>query len=469
MARASSGWGLIAAMWWLSACGMSAPMSAGGGTGASTGGALDLNYARATVAAGHVPEPEAFAPEGLFAEHDMPIAGAACTELFCAQVGAALAPDVAVAAAGGLETRGYVQVGLASNVDLAALHRAPLNAAVVIDNSGSMAGGKLDAVKQAAEALVDKLGPDDLITVVRFDAVSQVLQEPVAVTDREAVKRTILAIAVGGSTCIECGLREGFSRLASRHGEARSSRLFLFTDAQPNVGATGEGEFMQLLQTNGERGIGTTAFGVGLDFGQALATKITSVRGANYAFLDTEDHMRAVFDQDFDAMVTPVAYDLELELQPEPGAALQSVYGVPGGDSTSLKTQVKTVFLSRNHSAIVARLSAVPPGARLAGLTVRYATPVGAARQSQADAMAPGGAAPSYSCDGTHLAVTLTRFVVGAREAARLYHGGDFAAAVAEADRVASFMDAEATATGDAGLRREADFAHALAAVIANR
>jgi Ca-activated chloride channel family protein len=464
----SGKWAVAVGAMWLAACGNSG-MYAGvsGGAGARTGGATDWNLARSKVASGQVPTPEDFPAEGLFAQHDMPIAGAACTDTFCAQLGVALAPDVALSPDGGLGTAGYVQVGLASNIDLATLHRAPLNAAVVIDRSGSMAGGKLDAVKTAAMALVDKLGPDDLLTIVRFDSASEVVQEPVAVTNPAALKQVISNITVGGSTCIECGLRDGFNRLARHNDATRSSRLFLFTDEQPNVQGTTPGDFLPLLTQNGEAGIGITTFGVGLDFGQAIAEQISAVRGANYAYLDSPEHIAAVFDQDFDALVTPVAYDLTLELTPETGTTLQTVYGIPGGDTTTVKTTVKTVFLSRTRGAIVARLSAVPAGTRLGSLAVSYSTPSGDARSSQADAVTPSGAAPSYSCDGTHVAVVLTRLVAGAREACRLFHAGDEVGAKAEAARVAAFMDTEATATGEAGLRTEADFAAALAKVIA--
>src|SRR6516165_6347044 len=57
-------------------------------------------------------------------------------------------------------------------IDLSALagkqkvRRTPLNLAVVLDKSGSMTGAKLEKTKQAAMQLVDRLGPDDVLSLV---------------------------------------------------------------------------------------------------------------------------------------------------------------------------------------------------------------------------------------------------------------------------------------------------------------
>lgn len=307
----------------LTACGSS--LSGGfSEAGASAGGAKDLSRARAKLAKGEVPRVEDFTFEGMFSEHDLPIGGPACNQLLCIRAGSATAPDVDASN----KPAAWVQLGMSSNVDLSRFKRPNLNAAIVLDNSGSMGTDKMEAAKAAAEKLIDLLGPDDLLTVVRFDSFSQVLIGPEPVSDKERFKAVVRKIHAGGSTCIECGLKDAFGKLKPVLSGKRANRVFLFTDAMPNVGATGEGEFMKLLEGAANDGLFTSVFGVGLDFGQALATRITSVRGANYAFLATAEQVSKVFDEDFDMLVTPIAFDLTLTFQPK-GMSLASVYGVP--------------------------------------------------------------------------------------------------------------------------------------------
>jgi Ca-activated chloride channel family protein len=70
-----------------------------------------------------------------------------------------------------------------------------------------------------------------------------------------------------------------------------------------------------------------------------------------------------VFELDFDYLVTPLAYDMQLVFRPAFGFRIVDVYGVPtwtpGEDLVDL--EVATLFLSRNHGAILVRLEPVSP------------------------------------------------------------------------------------------------------------
>ncbi|MFY0564713.1 hypothetical protein ACN28E_12730 [Archangium lansingense] len=150
-----------------------------------------------------------------------------------------------------------------------------------------------------------------------------------------------------------------FNQLATRQVEpSRSRRLFLFTDAMPNVGATGDGEFMELLSSHAQKGRETTVFGVNIAFGQELVTKISSVRGSNYFYLSDAERTRKVFEEDFDFLVTPIADDLRMALAPAEGFRVEAVYGLPGVEpgASEAVMDVATVFLSRRRGAVLARL-----------------------------------------------------------------------------------------------------------------
>ena len=73
-------------------------------------------------------------------------------------------------------------------------NRVPLNIAVVIDHSGSMAGAKIEKTKQAAMQLIDRLTPQDNLALIEFDDRVDVLFPSQHVVDREALKAQVQRI-----------------------------------------------------------------------------------------------------------------------------------------------------------------------------------------------------------------------------------------------------------------------------------
>ncbi|WP_375771248.1 VWA domain-containing protein [Archangium gephyra] len=464
----------LAALWaafTLVGCGVSG--APGGGYGATPGGAQDIALARTKIDHGQIPEPEDFVAEGLYSEHDLPLDGPACEQVLCLRTATGIAPALDT---GRQEV--FVQVGFSSNVDPATFHRKPLDVALVIDHSGSMSGEPMEAVKAAARTLVDKLDGNDTFSLVIFDHTTETLVTQGQVKDRAALKRAIDTIHEAGSTCIECGLRDGFKQLAKVQADAsRARRLFLFTDAMPNVGATGEGEFMDLLRSHAQQGRDTTVFGVNIAFGQALVTKISSVRGANYFYLSDAERTRKVFDEDFDFLVTPIAYDLKMALAPAEGYRVEAVYGLPGVEpgASEAVMDVATVFLSRRRGAVLARLSGpgqTQPNQQLVSSSFSFSPAEGAAPAAVTLSASYEGGEPLestatwYSQRSVRKTVALTNFILGARMACTHWMKGEREQALEVANRTEALLKAEAEALDDAPLRAEAELAGKLAALM---
>lgn len=442
------------------------------GGGATPGGAQDMGLARRKIAEGIVPEPEDFVAEGLYSEHDLPLDGAPCDQVLCLRT----ATGIATALDTGRQEV-FVQVGFSSNVDPTTFHRKPLDAALVIDRSGSMHGEPIEAVKEAARRLVAKLEENDTFSLIIFDDTALTLVEQTPVNDREALLHAIDTIYDAGGTCIECGLKAGFQQLATREkDDSRARRLFLFTDAMPNVGMTGEGEFTELLRSNSSEGRDTTVFGVNIVFSQSLVTAISAVRGANSFYLSGPERTRTIFDEDFDYLVTPIAYDLKMALTPAEGFKVEAVYGLPGVEPGASQAEmvVSSVFLSRRSGAILARLSRVEdisPAQSVMTGNLSFQTTGGGESRTTLTASYEGSEPLSsteawYSQRSVRKAVALTNFILGARSASELWKKGEKTAARALADRMAALLQAEADRMDDAPLRTEAELALKLAALM---
>lgn len=110
--------------------------------------------------------------------------------------------------------------------------RLPLNFALVLDRSGSMAGAKLNTMKQAVKNIIDQLDPADVISIVTFETKTQVLVPAQPATNKTELKRQVDRIDDGGGTNLAQALREGINQVEKWHAPERVSRIVLLTDGE---------------------------------------------------------------------------------------------------------------------------------------------------------------------------------------------------------------------------------------------
>src|SRR5690606_30909337 len=160
---------------------------------------------------------------------------------------------------------------------------------------------------------------------------SHVHLSPTSLSRREQVLASIDQIHSAGSTAMEEGLRVGYDLARRTRAKFRgSTRVMLFTDERPNVGATEAESFMGMARQASASGIGLTTVGVGTHFGAELATAISNVRGGNLVFFPNPADMQARFQREFDTLVTELAHDFKLTIKPRSGSEIAGVYGLPG-------------------------------------------------------------------------------------------------------------------------------------------
>lgn len=410
----------------------------GGSYGATVGGQKDIAQARALIASGQVPAPGLIATEGLLAEHDFATEGGACSSLFCAR------PAVArhtLRSTGKQEL--FVHVGMLSGLS-ADWQRPPADIMVAVDKGGSMSID-LKETLQGIALMIDRLRPDDRFGMVVFDDTAAVLIPLGPVTDKEATKAQVQNVgAAGGFAGVLDGAQLAFEALADARTEGRLSRMMFFACGLPPVG---DARFDALVKQNADAGIGLSFFGILVGGSYESARYFSSQHGGNAFFLTDLERVKTVFDTDLDLIITPLAYDLKLKLEAR-GATVKRVWGLP---QDKQELEAATVFPSRNRGAIVLQLEA-PEGADLSSLVsmdVSYAPTLGAA--------AVQGASPlvQETRGGVRKAAAVVNLADGLVAALEQWQRGDHAAAKAAVKELRAYVDAEATALDDAGLRNE--------------
>ncbi len=200
-------------------------------------------------------------------------------------------------------------------VEVPGSRRAPVNMALVIDRSGSMAGEKIVHARQAALALLDQLDEHDRLTVVHFGSDVSVLPGAMVTDDnRRRMRGFINHIIDDGGTNIGGGLAAGKAQLDKGRSDFKVNRLVLVSDGQPTVGITSGGALARLAQSYHADGVTLTAIGVGLDFNEDLMTKLAAVGGGSYGYLRNTAQLAGLFTRDLQQAGTLVARDVQLKL-----------------------------------------------------------------------------------------------------------------------------------------------------------
>lgn len=149
---------------------------------------------------------------------------------------------------------------------LAAAPPLPLNLALVLDRSNSMRGPRLQYMKVALGELIDHLGAEDVLSIVTFDDMVDLLVPAGPVMDRERLHAKVDLIEQGGGTAMALGLSLGLAELRHHADAQHLSRMIVLTDG---VSSEDAAQCLQLAQEAGSQGIAIMPIGFGAEWDDA--------------------------------------------------------------------------------------------------------------------------------------------------------------------------------------------------------
>jgi Ca-activated chloride channel family protein len=202
-------------------------------------------------------------------------------------------------------------------------HRLPLNLCLVIDQSTSMKGTRLQHVKEAARQIVDELRKDDTLAIVTFSDRAEVLLPSQRAIVGVQAKAKITPLRAKGGTEILQGLRAGLSEIEKHRSEHVISHLILLTD-----GCTyGDDEAcIAEAERAGDRKISITAMGIGEDWNDVLLDEIASRSGGSSAYIASPSQVQALLQKRIRGLEATVATGLTLEVRCADGVRVESAF-----------------------------------------------------------------------------------------------------------------------------------------------
>ena len=201
----------------------------------------------------------------------------------------------------------------------------PLNLSLVLDKSGSMSGKKIQNLRQAAKLVVDRLGPEDTISIVAFSDRKYLIADSQQVVDQEDLKKKIDRIRDGGGTAISGGMGQGLAELDKALSPDRVSRMLLLTDGQT---FGDEKQCLKLGKKAGESGVVVNALGLGDDWNEDLLDEIAEASGGVADFIDSPDSIVSFFEQAVKSMQDTVVQNAQLILRLASGVTPRQVWQV---------------------------------------------------------------------------------------------------------------------------------------------
>jgi Ca-activated chloride channel homolog len=159
--------------------------------------------------------------------------------------------------------------------------RAPLAIAIVLDNSGSMQGEKLDEAKRSIVRFIGDMQDNDEVSFIKYSDSSTVLQPLRRVGDvRSSLLERVRSLQAEGGTNIPSGLRAGRETLAEA-SQGRVKRIVLVSDGLDSTRVEAE----RLAGDAAERGVVTSSLGIGLDFDEMYMSSVARRGHGNFAFV----------------------------------------------------------------------------------------------------------------------------------------------------------------------------------------
>ncbi|WP_231594348.1 VWA domain-containing protein [Paenibacillus algorifonticola] len=248
-----------------------------------------------------------------------------------------------------------IEKALPVYMDLKGKRQLPsLGLILVIDRSGSMAGGKLELAKEAAMRTIELMRPEDSVGVVAFDSTPWWIVEPTKLTDREEVLGKIQGIQAEGGTEIFPALDTAYNRLLEM--DAQRKHIILLTDGQsasnPGYAALTQGMVDNTMTMS------TVAVGDGAD--QVMLEQLAKQAKGRFYFTNDESTLPAIFSRE--TVLMSRTYVVEQNAPPLVGQAgsWSSMWqnGLPNLQAyiaTTAKETAEVALLSPQGDPILAR------------------------------------------------------------------------------------------------------------------
>jgi len=188
----------------------------------------------------------------------------------------------------------------------------PKDLVLVVDRSGSMEGVKMDQAKDAAQFIIEHLGPEDRFGVITFNEAVAALTEGLnlATSDRVAAAvQAVGTVSADGWTNIHDALRMAMSWFSPN---GRPQYVIFLTDGLPTRGPTDTATIVREVTAANATGARLFAFGVGYDVDAHLLDLLAQENRGTTTYVKPDENLERALSAFYRKIAEPALTDLVL-------------------------------------------------------------------------------------------------------------------------------------------------------------
>lgn len=194
------------------------------------------------------------------------------------------------------------------------------NLVFLIDTSGSMnQQNKLPLLINSFKLMLNKLQPEDTISIVTYAGSAGTALEPTQVKDKATIIQALENLRAGGATAGASGIQQAYALAERNKLEKGINRVILATDGDFNVGITDQEQLKSYIEKKRESGVflSTIGFGRG-NYNDALMQTLAQHGNGNAAYIDTLSEAQKVLVEEAGSTIFPIAKDVKIQVEFNP-------------------------------------------------------------------------------------------------------------------------------------------------------
>ena len=189
--------------------------------------------------------------------------------------------------------------------------RQPLNICIVLDNSNSMSGTRLNAVKDTATQIIHSLRPEDILSVVAFNDRADVIIPATRNQNLNMLTAKVSTIHTGGGTEIFQGLDAGYQEIKKNLKPRYKNHIILITDGR----TYGDEKLcLQLANDAANQGVTIHAIGIGHEWNDDFLDSLSATTGGTSEFAETSESIEKFLKKQFGRIENTIATNVSLDI-----------------------------------------------------------------------------------------------------------------------------------------------------------